>query len=806
MVPCAIHAQTIMHPYGVDEIQERTEELLNKSQEVTPQEYMVRVTRAMQTYEQLGVYWTMQEFFSVVLPDLKPEDYPLEMAQCWDALGNLSLSNSDLKKAQRAYNLADSLRDAIFPSGHPLRAIADYHLSKIQFYNYSRNHDLINQAYATAEKSLDGLSADHHMQYLDHAEFLRNAAYTWKIKRCFDRQDLGLHPYSSAIDVRPRYHAALKKAQEQFGAESYAAANVLHNLGNSYTDVFGIITIRDSIEGRACLDTALSFYDHSLLLREKLGLGLSERSVMTWFTKGIALRSIWDQALTDSSSTAFLRGIELEHELHAQYSQHRSFRTVNNPSQTLEIYNLLLTNALITYIRTGNVSSLNEAAPHLHKAELIWKELLKENETQFLHEVVSNYGREPFTISLEICINRYLETPSSELAIEIMTLLEKQKQAQTERWSGVLHEDETHIQATVSKVLESIDAEQASLFHMSAGSNQLFVLLWSQGKLHVERIDPEIDQNRLTDFNNHYHVFQESLAQRDLQQIRTTSNELYDLLIGPFGDVIQNKVYNLTQSSYPGFTLDYLFDGEHYFIEEYQVHQLSSMSAYGQDSIEANPVQLLAVPYNKEQHLPHAMLCLEELGKSGHVYRELHSKQALNEVFVNGSLVHLAGHALANPEKPKQAGFLLPNDTVYLQEFLDLEPVDFVFLHACETALGFSTKLNNNLSLSWAFTHNGTRSQVVSLWPIDDLTSAQLTKGFYTHWEAGASHAEALRRAKLEFLNEHKGSVYENPFYWAGLASLDCEMKRGDSTDHPWKWAWCLVLLPLYFVYQRVRK
>lgn len=795
-----------MHPYGVDEIHERSEELLNRRQDIAPDEYATKVTRAMQTYEQLGVYWTMQEFFIAVLPNLKPDQHPLEMAQCWDALGNLSLSNSDLETAQRAYDLADSLREATLPASHPLRAIADYHRSKIQFYNYSRNHDLINQAYATAESSLDGLSADPQMRFLDHAEFLRNAAYIWKVKRSFDRQDLGLHPYSSAIDVRPRYHAALKKAQEQFGAESYAAANVLHNLGNSYTDVFGIITSRDSVEGRAFLDTALSFYDHSLLLREKLGLGLSERSVMTWFTKGIVLRSVWDEALTDSSSIAFLRGIKLEHELLNQYSQNNTFRTVNNPSQTLEIYNLLLTNALITYIKTGNVNSLNEAVHHLPKAELIWKELLKENESQFLHDVVSIYGREPFTLSLEISINRYLETPSSELAMEIMTLIEKRKQAQAERWSGVLHEDETHIQAAVSKVLNSIDAEQASLFHLSAGSNQLFALLWSQGKLHVERIDPEIDQNGLTDFNNHYHVFQESLAQRDLQKIKAASNVLYKKLILPFEGVIQNKVYELTQSSHHGFTLDYLYDGEHYLIEEYRVHQLSSISAYGQDELDADPVQLLAVPYNKEQHLPHAASCLQKLGKSGHIYRELHTKQALNEVFVNGALVHLAGHALANPEKPKQAGFLLPNDTVYMQELLNLDPIDFIFLHACETAVGFSTKLNNNLSLSWAFTHNGTRSQVVSLWPIDDLTSAQLTKGFYTHWEAGVSNTDALRRAKLEFLNEHKGSVYENPFYWAGLASLDCEMKRGDSSDHPWKWAWWLVLLPLYFVYQRVRK
>jgi CHAT domain-containing protein len=40
----------------------------------------------------------------------------------------------------------------------------------------------------------------------------------------------------------------------------------------------------------------------------------------------------------------------------------------------------------------------------------------------------------------------------------------------------------------------------------------------------------------------------------------------------------------------------------------------------------------------------------------------------------------------------------------------------------------------------------------------------KLTAGFYAHWLAGQSKAQALRLAQLALLE-----TYEHPFYWAPL-------------------------------------
>ena len=59
----------------------------------------------------------------------------------------------------------------------------------------------------------------------------------------------------------------------------------------------------------------------------------------------------------------------------------------------------------------------------------------------------------------------------------------------------------------------------------------------------------------------------------------------------------------------------------------------------------------------------------------------------------------------------------------------------------------------------------GARQVLVSLWKVDDLSTAVLVKHFYRNLAAGQDSAEALRRAMLEVrrvLNPH-------PAYWAAF-------------------------------------
>jgi CHAT domain-containing protein len=55
---------------------------------------------------------------------------------------------------------------------------------------------------------------------------------------------------------------------------------------------------------------------------------------------------------------------------------------------------------------------------------------------------------------------------------------------------------------------------------------------------------------------------------------------------------------------------------------------------------------------------------------------------------------------------------------------------------------------------------------LATLWPVDDQTTAQLMKRFYSELRAGKTAANALAIAQRSTLNA-QGS--RSPFYWAGF-------------------------------------
>ena len=71
-------------------------------------------------------------------------------------------------------------------------------------------------------------------------------------------------------------------------------------------------------------------------------------------------------------------------------------------------------------------------------------------------------------------------------------------------------------------------------------------------------------------------------------------------------------------------------------------------------------------------------------------------------------------------------------------------------------------------SFSRAFLAAGARSTVTTLWRVADRPTADFMSVFYHHLQSGVSRDEALRRAKIRFLES--GSGLADPHYWAAFA------------------------------------
>jgi CHAT domain-containing protein len=66
------------------------------------------------------------------------------------------------------------------------------------------------------------------------------------------------------------------------------------------------------------------------------------------------------------------------------------------------------------------------------------------------------------------------------------------------------------------------------------------------------------------------------------------------------------------------------------------------------------------------------------------------------------------------------------------------------------------------MGLARGFLSAGATSLLVSLWPVEDESTARLMTNFYTRLCAGDGPAAALRQAQCQALED-----YSHPFFWS---------------------------------------
>ena len=151
-------------------------------------------------------------------------------------------------------------------------------------------------------------------------------------------------------------------------------------------------------------------------------------------------------------------------------------------------------------------------------------------------------------------------------------------------------------------------------------------------------------------------------------------------------------------------------------------------------------------------------------------------------------ILHLSMHSEPNSENSNfsQLVFHQPSkdadydNFLYLNELQTLQlNADIAVLSACETGIGKFKRGEGVINLAGAFIDAGVPTTVFSLWKLPTGSTQDIGVEFYTNLKKGYYTDEAMRQAKLKFL-ETNGEL-ANPYYWAGLipmgdvTSLDTE-------------------------------
>jgi CHAT domain-containing protein/Tfp pilus assembly protein PilF len=143
------------------------------------------------------------------------------------------------------------------------------------------------------------------------------------------------------------------------------------------------------------------------------------------------------------------------------------------------------------------------------------------------------------------------------------------------------------------------------------------------------------------------------------------------------------------------------------------------------------------------------------------------------------ALFHLAMHSVSDPTDSRYSYLLFDthNDTLEDGKLYNYEiclsrlKSPMVVLSACNSGTGTLYHGEGLMSLARGFILAGASSVIRTAWEVNDEVSAEIISRFYQHLSGGKHKDEALRLAKLEYL-ETSPPVYANPYYWAAYEVL----------------------------------
>ncbi len=134
----------------------------------------------------------------------------------------------------------------------------------------------------------------------------------------------------------------------------------------------------------------------------------------------------------------------------------------------------------------------------------------------------------------------------------------------------------------------------------------------------------------------------------------------------------------------------------------------------------------------------------------------------------DADVLHLACHGVFRPDNPLFSALHLADGRFTTRDAYGLTlQCELVTLSACETGVSTIAPGDELIGLSRGFFAAGAPGLLVSLWTVDDASTADLMRHFYLHLRMGGAPAAALRSAQRALLARRP-----HPFFWAAFVLM----------------------------------
>jgi CHAT domain-containing protein len=412
-------------------------------------------------------------------------------------------------------------------------------------------------------------------------------------------------------------------------------------------------------------------------------------------------------------------------------------------------------------------------------------------------------------------INQELEkrSGSDEIArlreemVSIDRRIQNCKQAIELKYPGyfnVKYGDATPLLNDVRRVLN--DRGQVVLEYLW-GSEWVYALCVSPDEIRFERIGrPDSLNVAIKKVVQHFDEKTTGIDADAYNSFVANAHQLYEMLVEPFATLIKqrkrilvipdgpvNQVpFEVLLSERPaGAAIDYR--SLKYLIKEFSIgYAYSSAMLIRQNDKPVRRPSLLAVgftggarlraPDPELEEIIGAEEELEALAKRFKRGKFLVGPEATEANFKSLSsqfdIIHLAIHGRGDVQRSFSSSlyFRTKYDSLDDGELHDYELYGLklkalmAVLSACESGLGRDYKGEGMLSMASAFTYSGCRNILMSLWKVNDKASINLMDDFYGQLLEGKTIDDALRQAKLSYL-ESSDELTSDPKIWAPLVA-----------------------------------
>ena len=246
-------------------------------------------------------------------------------------------------------------------------------------------------------------------------------------------------------------------------------------------------------------------------------------------------------------------------------------------------------------------------------------------------------------------------------------------------------------------------------------------------------------------------------------------SELYDALIAPLEQYLDHHHLIIAPHGFLHYVpFHALYDGEQYLIDRFSISYTPSASVYhlcatkersgGKGSL------VLGVADERAPHiLEEARAVADSLPSSRLLLGEEATEEALRLHGDGCRYLHLATHGLFRRDNPMFSAIQLGTSRLSLFDLYDLRlGVELVVLSGCGTGLNAVYGAEELVGLTRGLLYAGAHSVLVTLWDVNDASTAEFMGAFYRHLASGVGRAESLRLAIRE-LRE----TYPLPYHWA---------------------------------------